>query len=65
MQRLGRATLFNKSQLTPAHHLPTPTNLRTHTCVIEPWRNLSFSVGNCQDFITIGTNVRKAIIPLP
>lgn len=62
MQRLWRATLFNKGQLTPGH---PPPDLYVRACVIELWRNLSLCAERRQDFITIGANVRKAIIAWP
>lgn len=71
---LGETHVSTKAHWPPPHrHHHTnaaassriSTTSQPHTFVIEPWRNLSFSVGHCQDFITIGTNVRKAIIPLP
>lgn len=62
MQRLWRAALFNKRQLTPGHRPPNPY---VRACVIELWRNLSLSAERRQDFMTIGANVRKAIIAGP
>lgn len=52
-------------QQKPIDPCPPSTNPRVRTCVIEPQRNLSFSAEHRRDFITIGTNVRKAIITLP
>lgn len=52
-------------QQKPIDPWPPATNPGDRACVIEPWRNLSLSAKCRQDFITIGANVRKAIIVRP